>query len=108
MDIEPQLQALQSRVNTLEKVVQLVASTLGEPILRQINSDLGFRFERRGFFRREKRRAEQARAQMEQEKQRAERAERMAQEEHRQKESMRQELELLKEKLRSLGQLGDK
>jgi hypothetical protein len=45
MDIELPLQALQSRVNTLEKVVQLIAGTLDDPVLRQINSDRGFRYE---------------------------------------------------------------
>jgi len=46
MDIELPLQALQHRVNTLEKVVQLIAGTLTEPVLRQINSDCGFRYEK--------------------------------------------------------------
>ena len=46
MDIELPLQALQSGVNTLEKVVQLIAGTLDEPVLRQINSDRGFRYEK--------------------------------------------------------------
>jgi hypothetical protein len=46
MDIELPLEALQRRVNTLEKVVQLMAGTLGEPTLRQINSDRGFRYEK--------------------------------------------------------------
>jgi hypothetical protein len=41
MRIDLTLHALQSRVNTLEKVVQLIAGTLGEPVLRQINSDRG-------------------------------------------------------------------
>jgi hypothetical protein len=46
MDIELSLKALQGRVNTLERVVQLIAGTLGEPVLRQINSDRGFRYEK--------------------------------------------------------------
>ncbi len=46
MDIELPLQALQNRVNTLEKVVQFIAVTLGEPGLRQINSDRGFRYKK--------------------------------------------------------------
>jgi hypothetical protein len=46
MDIELPLLALQGRVSTLEKVVQLIAGTLDEPVFRQINSDRGFRFEK--------------------------------------------------------------
>jgi hypothetical protein len=45
MGIEVALHALQNRVNTLEKVVQLISGTLGVPVLRQINFDRGFRFE---------------------------------------------------------------
>ncbi len=44
MEIDLPLKALQESVSTLEKVVQLVAGTLDEPVLRQINSDRGFRF----------------------------------------------------------------
>jgi hypothetical protein len=46
MDMELPLKALQNRVNTLEKVVQLIVGTLGEPVLRKINSDRGFRYEK--------------------------------------------------------------
>jgi probable addiction module antidote protein len=46
MDIELPLEALQSRVDTLEQVVQFKAGTSGEPVLRQINSVRGFRYEK--------------------------------------------------------------
>jgi hypothetical protein len=46
MSIELPLRAFQAQISLLEKVTQLLANSLGEPTLRQINSDRGFRYDK--------------------------------------------------------------